>query len=600
MDVEVKLYKSEGPRFYLTQKDILFLLTDNNTAFSSGKEYYGFSYDLKKINAYTLIPQPQEYTKMMVKEYKKTSEIGDGLFYDDRVALNYNFPGVCKGAKLVQETEYEVTKSYSAVVFFFGTGIPIEKAVLKLTFPENIDIRYKFFGGDTTLIKLTKEKKGKKWIYSWTAQGIPSYLPDNDAPSSRYFIPHVFITVAGYTKDKEYKPVFRNLQDLYDWNYNKIKNISSDNSIDVKAISDSITSGITDELGKVKKIYRWVEKNIRYVAIEDGENGFIPRPASLVLHRRYGDCKDKTSLLKALMTSQGIDASMVWVGTRDLPYKYSEFPSVMVDNHMIAAYWDKNGKPHLLDGTSHNHPIDVIPSFIQGKECLIERGPSKYELYNIPISLPEENTVIDSVFIHLSADTLTGYGRAYFTGEPKVDLTDRFDGADPKKYKNIVSAVLPMGSNKLNISSVKLSDINNIDDTLRINYKFNLPNYISVRNDNIYINLNLDKTLQDINIKPERTQPIEREYTILKKIVCVFQIPEGFEIQKMPEESKYQNVKYSFTLKYQMVGSKIVQSKAIRMNTLLLNKEDFPSFTEMVSQLNKSYIQTLVLRKKQK
>jgi transglutaminase-like putative cysteine protease len=598
MEVEIKLYKSEGPRFYLSQKDILFTLTDNNTSFAVGKEYYGYSYNLKKIEAFTLVPQPQEYVKVMVKDYKKTSEIGDGLFYDDRVALNYTYPSVCKGAKLVQETEYEVDKTYSAVVFYFGTGIPIEKAYLKLTFPENINIRYKIFGGDSTLVKLTKEKKGKKWIYSWVALDIPSYLPENDAPSSRYFIPHIYVAVTGYTKGNEYKPVFRNIKDLYDWNFDKIKNINSDNSKDIQSIADSITHGVADELDKVKKIYRWVQKNIRYVAIEDGLNGFIPRPAALVLHRRYGDCKDKSSLLKALMTSQGIDASMVWVGTRDLPYKYTDFPSVMVDNHMIAAYWDKTGKPHLLDGTSHNHPIDVTPSFIQGKQCLIDRGPDKYVLYDIPVSSPEENTIIDSVFMHLSNDTLTGNGQAYFTGEPKVDMIDRFDGADAKRFKNIVMAVLPKGSNKLNVDSVRLSDINKVDDTLRVGYKFNLPNYISFRNNNIYVNLNLDKTLQDINIKPERIQPIEREYTVLKKIVCVFQIPEGYEIQKVPEETKYQNDKYSFTLKYQLIGSKIVLSKNIRINVLLLCKEDFPSFTEMIGILNKSYIQTLVLRKK--
>lgn len=597
-DVEIKLDKNKEPIFSIIQKDILCSLTDNNLSFVEGKEYYSFGYNLKKIEAYTLVPNLKGYTKMPVKDYKKTAEIGDGLFYDDRFALNFSFPGVCKGSKMVQESYFEVNKPFNPIIFYFGSGLPIQKARISVTFPEDIQIKYKIFGGDSSLINLTIEKKGKKFTYNWTANDIPNYIPETNAPSSRYYIPHLIITISSYKKKNDYIPLFRELKDLYNWNYSKIESVNIDTSNEIKTISDSIVKGATNDLEKVKRIYRWVQKNIRYVAIEDGENGYVPRQASLVLHRRYGDCKDKSSLLKALMDSQKIKASFAWVGTRSLPYKYTEFPSVIVDNHMIAIYWDSNNKPIVLDGTTSHYPIDVIPYSIQGKECLIEKGKDNFEIYSIPITQAENNAIIDTSFLKISSDTLQGQCKVYFTGEPKVNLISSLDETIKENYKNIITSTFPKGSNKLNVDNVTTSNLNNIDDTLKVNYHFNLPNYVTYRNNTMFVNLNLDKSLQETNLKLDRSQPIELDFTTQKKSICILEVPQGYEIQKLPESSNYSNDKFNFNLNYKLSGNSIVLTKTIRVNLLILNKEDFSSYDEMVNLLNKSYIQTIVLRKK--
>jgi len=113
------------------------------------------------------------------------------------------------------------------------------------------------------------------------------------------------------------------------------------------------------------------------------------------------------------------------------------------------------------------------------------------------------------------------------------------------------------------------------------------------------LNLNIEKTYQEVNLKPDREQPYEQDYPVSQKSVYVFKIPENYDVQKIPAESSYFNDKYSFKIKYEHVGNKIIVTREIKMNFLLLQKEDFPSFKEMISTLNKSYIQTLVLRKKQ-
>lgn len=598
LNIEVRFDKNKVPFFHINQKDILMVLSENTAAFSTGKEIYGYGYHLKKISAYTLVPGEEKYQRVEVKDFVKTSEIGDGLFYDDRVAYNYTYPSVCKGSKLVFESEYAISKPEYPVISFFGTGVPESNSVVNLRLPENVDIRYKVFGLDTTSVKCSKVKQGKFWNYVWQYSSSSPIIPDTDAPSFRYIFPHLVVTITGYSTKGGYNPVIRNLDDLYEWNYNKVRDLNSKASTKVKKLSDSITAGIPDNTDKVRKIFRWVQKNIMYIAIEDGENGYIPRDAELVLERRYGDCKDKSSLLKALMQAQGIKSSLAWVGSRQLPYKYSEFPSIIVDNHMIAVYWDKDGSPCFLDGTTLHHPFGQVPSGIQGKECLIENGPGNKTLVVIPVSQPRKNLVVDSVSLRICGDTITGNAFAYLTGEPKVDLIERLDGVKPENYKNIIETYFTKGNNKFKPLNVYVSEPENIDSNLTVKYDFSLPNYFSRKGENIFINLNLDKLLQEKQIKPDRIQPIEQQMTILKRNIYSLEIPEGYEIQKVPENSKFENDKFSFTILYDNTENRVTLTKEIKLNYLLLYNDSFSDYISMLDMLNKSYIQTVVLRKK--
>jgi transglutaminase-like putative cysteine protease len=230
--------------------------------------------------------------------------------------------------------------------------------------------------------------KGGNKIYTWRTSNQKSYIKDDNAPDADYYLPHVIVQVSKYNYDGKITYVNSSLDDLYNIVYKRIINLNLSESVEIKALTDSLIKGITSNKEKVRKIYDWVQKNIKYVAFEDGDNGFVPREARLVLLRKYGDCKDKTSLLVSMMKSQGLKASYTWIGTRDIPYRFSDFATGLNINHMIAVWWDDNNNPVVLDGTTLHHRLEDIPSFIQGKECLIDKGPDSYRIYTIPVASP--------------------------------------------------------------------------------------------------------------------------------------------------------------------------------------------------------------------
>lgn len=86
----------------------------------------------------------------------------------------------------------------------------------------------------------------------------------------------------------------------------------------------------------------WVQDDIRYVGIELGSGSHVPRPPDRVVRLRYGDCKDKTLLLIALLRQQGITA---WPALVDSEGALTEgdLPSPGAFDHVIVYIEDRGG-----------------------------------------------------------------------------------------------------------------------------------------------------------------------------------------------------------------------------------------------------------------
>ena len=73
----------------------------------------------------------------------------------------------------------------------------------------------------------------------------------------------------------------------------------------VKAKADSLVQGKTDDMAKVKALYDYVSRDFRYVSLSLGLSAYQPHPAADVMNLGYGDCKDKNTLLAALLQAEG-------------------------------------------------------------------------------------------------------------------------------------------------------------------------------------------------------------------------------------------------------------------------------------------------------
>jgi transglutaminase-like putative cysteine protease/tetratricopeptide (TPR) repeat protein len=139
---------------------------------------------------------------------------------------------------------------------------------------------------------------------------------------------------------------------------------------------------------KVHAIYRHVISSTRYVGLEFGIHGFKPYRTTDVYDRRFGDCKDKASLLKVMLAEAGIPSHLVLVRTVDQGTVGQAPASLAAFNHAITYV---PGLDLYLDGTAEFSGPEELPTGDQGATVLIVKDGAGAELRQIPRSKAPDN-----------------------------------------------------------------------------------------------------------------------------------------------------------------------------------------------------------------
>jgi len=103
---------------------------------------------------------------------------------------------------------------------------------------------------------------------------------------------------------------------------------------EIAALAGEITANITDRKAQAIAIDAWMKKNIRYVAIYLSLGRVVPHDAATVLANKFGDCKDKVTLMSALLGAKGIASEAVLINSGNA-YTLPEPPTLSALNHVI-------------------------------------------------------------------------------------------------------------------------------------------------------------------------------------------------------------------------------------------------------------------------
>ena len=207
---------------------------------------------------------------------------------------------------------------------------------------------------------------------------------------------------------------YKNRETAYfnNWYLQHIKNLIIPDSL-VRSKTDSLTSGLTDELSVVRKLYHYMKTNFKYVDMEVGMGAFIPHDINTTFRNRQGDCKDLTLLLCEMLKYKGIDARNAMASSFDYICD-TDFPSLSSANHVICVA-QAGGKRLLLDPTDYLHRIGDPVQSLQNKTIFIT-GSDGGEYYRVKPLPPEKNLNEYTFNLKLSDNTLTGNIHASWNG----------------------------------------------------------------------------------------------------------------------------------------------------------------------------------------
>jgi hypothetical protein len=186
---------------------------------------------------------------------------------------------------------------------------------------------------------------------------------------------------------------------------------------DIAAKAAELTAGKTDFYDKAEAIGDFVQQKIRYFVIEMGVGGYQPHAAEDIFRGRYGDCKDKATLLSAMLSSVGIHSALLMVDS-ERGVIDPDAPSIW-GNHMIAAIeiprgyespklhsvvTAKTGKRYLIfDPTWYLTPFGQLEDNLQGSYGVLIEGKDS-QVIELPVMDPTLNTIRRSGKFELSPD----------------------------------------------------------------------------------------------------------------------------------------------------------------------------------------------------
>lgn len=213
-------------------------------------------------------------------------------------------------------------------------GIPIDRHYLRLIVPNDRTYLTRLYEGGQTP-NVFEENNFK--VFEWDFKQQAKLDVDGSTPYWHAEYPYFQIS------DKaDWADVGRWKSDLYD----PAATISQELQIAI----DKIKTANTDPKSQITATLKFVQREIRYLGIEIGDGGYIPRDPSKVYARRFGDCKDKTRLMITMLDRMDIAANALLVHSDRRQGIELYLPNLGAFDHVIT-HVKVGEKSYYLDPT---------------------------------------------------------------------------------------------------------------------------------------------------------------------------------------------------------------------------------------------------------
>ncbi|MEO1025035.1 MAG: DUF3857 domain-containing protein [Pseudomonadota bacterium] len=269
--------------------------------------------------------------------YRKETE-RDRLIYNGDLQLAYVVPGVRTGDVL----EYAFTvvgRNPALGAHFFGAfqhqyGVPVQKMHQRFSHPKGVDVTIKGYHNPTAPVQSSADGYAS---YTWETSHIAARDTENNTPYGFDGFP-----ATEFSSFKDWAEVGAHFHPFY--------NAANFQTESVRAVAATIKGATADRSEQLRAALDFVQQEVRYLGIELGAGGYVPRAPDLVLERRYGDCKDMVVLLNAILKALDIEAFPLLVDSDYRENVAESVPTYAAFDHVITMA-KLDGKTYFLDPT---------------------------------------------------------------------------------------------------------------------------------------------------------------------------------------------------------------------------------------------------------
>jgi uncharacterized protein DUF3857/transglutaminase superfamily protein len=552
---------------------------------------------ITNLHAWCIPAQGKDYE---VKEKDATdiaAPIEGGYLIEDTRYRVLRIPAPDVGNIVGYEYEVEEQPFWLQNVWRFQEAEPVRETHYSLHLPSGWEYKASWLSYPEV-----KPTEGGGNVSEWVISEVKGIRYEPEMPPWRGLAGQLIVSFfpAGGTSRKN---EFANWGSMGSW-FGSLYSRQMDASEPIKQQVNGLVVGKATLLQKMQAIAGFVQHDIRYVAIELGIGGWQPHAAPDVFSHRYGDCKDKATLMRTMLREIGVDSYQVVINT-ERGAVTSEAPAHNGFNHMILAVklpdevkdpsliavmqHPKLGRILFFDPTSELTPFGQIRGHLQANYGLLVTADGG-EL----VELPQQPSAMNSI---QRVGKLTLDANGMLKGDVKeVRLGDRAWSERWRLHSvtNNTDRIKPIESllagslSSFQIVRASLVNLDRTDQPFGFNYTFQSDNYAKMAGNLLLVRPRVlgSKGSGILETKEPRKFPLEFEGPSRDTDTFDIALPAGYEVDELPPPTDADYSFGSYHSKTEASGQMLHYTRALEVKELsvpLSKMDELKKFYRMIA-----------------
>lgn len=548
--------------------------------------------DAHRISSIRYSPSTQDLRVIHARAWKANGEVldaqelGDRELADNLVSMYYDmrqhqlrFSGLEKGD--VVELEYSLTPkrhaaAYNAyfgeLVLFAGRGpSQLKRYVLIAPAAQKV-----FVHAEKVAPANVAAKDGSQ-VFVWEAKSIPALPREPHSPGLTEVSPYVHVSTLG-----DWKQLGAWYADLVRPQFGLDPSLENELARTIK--------GLHNDREKIAAIQEFVLRSTHYVALEFGVYSYKPYPVTQIYARRFGDCKDKASLMIALLRAAGIDAEIALLRTRSLGDVVSEPASIALFNHAIVYV----PKYELwLDGTAE-YAGRELPLEDQGALTLTVNLNGSAQIRHVPVSHAGDNFTRHVIRGELSAQGVIKFSGSTTTrGEDAPGL--RHDLAVREQQLDMFQRELAEVFPTVQVNSVAVHGAEELSSDVSVEFQGALNSLQRKNTVSLSSSWMPRSYVAALAASSTRTQDLVLPSPWTTEEEIHIALPVGTELIALPHDQTITSNFGSVKLHYKKSGGEIIVQSRVQFEKARISAQDYPLFRQFCAQTERSFRNEITL-----
>ncbi len=566
-----------------------------------GVDYAGDS-KLLSFHAWSIGPDGHQYS-VKDEEIRDHGFDEQGMLYVDDRAKEVTPPAADPGGVVAYEFTRQLRPYMTESTWFFQGNIPALRSVFEVDLPQG----WKHEAVWCRHAPLTAQEVAPGH-YRWELDNIDRIdrrdqplAPAEDALAGRMTVHYAATDLpsgdALWTR-------------IGNW-YQTLASPSTESHQDVAAAARALAAPDADLTVKLQSVAAFMQQKIRYVGIEIGIGGWRPHSAEDIYKNRYGDCKDKATLLISMLDALGVRATWVLVDTHRgfvdpaAPSIYGnhaisaiELPKGYANPQMQAIVTAKNGRRYLIfDPTNEYVPIGSLPEYLQGGYGTLVLGADS-QVIELPVLTPAQTVFARTAKFTLSEDgKLEGKVVESALGAPFWDEREALTMRSEKEQREALEERLHRDLASFTLGDASAENVRKLDQPLTLTYALTAPQYAKPAGDLLLVRPHVVGTVAEPFETKPRHYPVNFDSEGTWRETVEIALPKGFVVDDLPDPTTLDTPFASYKSSFAKKDGSLEYTREYVLKAMSLPADQYPELRKFEQQVLADESQSAVLKR---